>query len=360
MAKEKNNGPGLETYQNHLGYTLGYQLHLPTRNAPEGKKPPVLVYLPGYGGSMSSKYVTCSMDDVLDSGIAVVRFDTTPVERDADFNTVKTDTSMLTPSYYVQTVHAALKHTVKTYGAGGKDLIDTDNIGINAASYGARNGLYYAAHMNGLQKRILDEEPVPVKGIILQAPVLSLAPFNRAILVDRWLSRVSRHKSWKQKGVINVPIAGYLQDVPYGVYEEFNAVDIFKDVAPHVTCPVKMIYGTRDNLSGAEQIKMLEKSLTQVVPSRKEKCEIKNVGHFFQNMKDVAKLNGLSEEALRALVKQARKEDKKDNLIARYIEENFRDITCLGTVIDESRRFLKEKVFVPPSDKNGGPHLAAA
>ena len=351
MANSDFYSPGLETYQNHLGYTLGYQLHLPKKPSPDGKPPPVLVYFPGFGGSMTSKSIIHTMDDVLEADVAVVRFDTTPVKRGSNFEALKVDTSMLTPSYYVKTVHEALKHTVNTYGPQGQNLIDTGNLGVAASSFGARNGLYYAAHMNGLEKRVLKEPCVPIKGMVLQAPFLTLRPFRWAI----WLDKTLYKNKWKRDGFVNVPIAGDMMDVAYGVYTELTEVDTFKDIAPHVTCPVKIIYGTQDNLSGTVNVDLLEKSLTQVEPQYKQKHKIENVGHFFEDKKKIAALKKIKEEELRQLVKFASEEDTKNTLIARYIEENVRSLTCLNTVVNLSRDFLKEKVFVVGND-NGFDH----
>ncbi len=123
----------VETFENASHQIVRAQLHLPDQS-PYGSNPPVKTYVHGMGGSMRSMATIRSMQNVLDQGYAVWRYDATPVREtnDSPFG-FKADTRKFSPTTCVQTLHYSLKTLEERHG----HQVDMSHLALHGSSFGA-------------------------------------------------------------------------------------------------------------------------------------------------------------------------------------------------------------------------------
>ncbi len=316
-------------YTNHLKYDLNCQLHLPENTT---SPVPVLVGIHGFGGTMDSFYITAAKEKALKAGMGFFAFNMSPVITN-DHKTI-VDTRKLTPHYAVQTIHAAFQYLQK------QEFVDVDNIAATASSLGSYAGAFYAAHANGLNKKVL-HDPIKLKGLVLNVPVPDpLRPFEEDIRKNRlW---------WQILGTVKRPIAGSEQSISYKMLRECREINMFEGVAPHITCPVMVLQGDHDPYATVDEVKKFASNMTQ--SPKVEYKLIENAGHILEDVDQMRKLKALPEKELRNVVKGAVAKDNYEALIGKYVMENCRQLTAVDHAVDLAQDFLLDHVF--PELKN--------
>ncbi len=319
-------------FKNAIGQPVRFDLIMPDRSTYD-QKPPVLTYIHGIGSSLDAPATLQSYQSVLDLGIAVYRFDATPVKirKNGAFD-FKAETRDLSPHTYIQTIHHAFRNLEERCA----DTVDMNHLSLHCTSLGSYCGSWYAAHMNGLQKRVLTEDPYPITSMILQSPVPEpLGPFKK-YADNRLLNRI-----WKAMGYFPWIIGGEWTDVSYKIYEESHDVDFIADIAPHITVPVDIHYGTKDELASQETIERIKPAMAQ--SPEVNMFAYQNAGHALQR-KDV--LDELPKELLdRYARKTGRKLYTKTDLLIHYMLGNFGDSTYGPEAIGRGCEFLRRNAM---------------
>ncbi len=319
----------LETFKNASDEIVRCQLHLPQR--PLKNKPPVLAYVHGIGGSIDSPATKYSMNEVLDNGFAVFRFDATPVRKSLTnpFG-FKANTKNLSPYSYVQTIHYALQHLQENH----HDDVDMRQLSLHCTSLGAYCGGWYAAHANGLSEdlRIIEEPILEPQNIVFQSPVLNPLGVAEKVVHNPYINYI-----WGKLGYVPWPIGGEILNVSYRVYEESVGVDFNHDIAPHIHAGVSIHYGLQDPLEKPETIDNFIAHLTQATSIDVHRYD--GAGHALE---DVQHLQGLP---IQTLAKASSKHPwltRREEGLRHYLLNNFMDVTHCGQATTASVAFLKQ------------------
>lgn len=320
----------LETFRNASNQIVCAQLHLP-KESPYGSKPPAKAYVHGMGGCMDSIATVRSMQNVLNQGYAVWRYDATPVRiTDSSPFGFKADTRKFSPTTCVQTLH----YSLQTLEERHSNEIDMSRLALHGSSFGALGACWYAAHNNDkFQRRLLpeNEKAYPIMGLITQSPVID--PLGTA---PRWLIANSVfNRFWKKCGSLPRVIVGEICWLSHGIWRDCHDMDFLEDIAPYIQQPIRVDFGKVDPLVNPEMIDRFKDVMPQA-----EIHAYEGSGHALEIVQN---LDSLKEKEIRPFLKGGRKwlRRRSERQIV-YMLKNFERATHGPKAIEGGCGFLQK------------------
>lgn len=194
---------------------------------PDGSAPyPVAVLVHGYFSGKNSNSNLALMSHLLESGVAVVRFDFRG-HRDSDGKIEDVNIS------------TGLKDLAVVMGyVRESEQFQQDSLGIVGNSYG------------GVVTELFAARNLYFKCVALKAPATDWAEARRKRFGDAVM------QEWREKGVYNFPHDGQDIHTPYSFYEDIASYDVYREVTA-IKCPVLVVHGDADESVPVEQSKRL-------------------------------------------------------------------------------------------------------
>ena len=251
IAKEGNMYTQEGIFYNSKGEPRPYRLAFPEKPSKAAKPYPLAVFAHGFGGSYDSSYIVNNVPYFMDVGVATMTFNFCNDHRD------KICTKNLTPNNALDDLNSGVRFITQD------SRIDTDNMIGVGASFGAFTMLRYAA----------DKDNPPLKGMILYSAVPDpVAPFKKEL-------NPVKEMMWRWKEHIQVDVDGERCPIAYKCYKELTQIDMFRDVAPNITCRVVNIHGDQDRLAPVADIEALRNAMSHT--RDEDKHIFPGVGHAF-------------------------------------------------------------------------------